>query len=182
MIVSVYIQHLSNCCVFTGPVTPLDFSELSTTVTSSGMKSDQPAKLAIDRTVSSCSSLYGIGKTWLRVDVRTVRYIRMVRLLFPEDSEIRTTIFIGRSLHSNGSNGNIQCDKGRRASMKSWVIFTCGPPILGQYIYIERQTSSMNVCEIQVFYGKITLWILHCFSANSSCSIFQILFWISTVV
>ena len=163
--VSICTEYVNSCCLLTGPVTPLDFSEVSATVTSSGSKSDQPPNYAIDGTVSSCSSLSGMGKTWLRVDLRIVRYITKVRSLFDEGSKTRTTISIGRSLQNNGANGNLVCDKVGRILRKSWVNFTCETPILGQFIYIERRyTSMMKICEIEIFYGKIVFRILRFFS------------------
>ena len=119
---------------------------------SSGFDSSQPLINAIDNMASSCSSLSGGSKTWLRLDILTVRYIREVRFLF-NGSASGSAIFIGRSLRNNGATENLKCCV--ISSDDTDFLCTCCLPVLGQVIYIERMATSMKICEIEVFYGKI---------------------------
>ena len=66
------------------------------------------------------------------------------------------TVYIGRSLRNNGADDNTWCGTVSNVSGYQWENFTCPLPVLGQFIYIERSNSSMRICEIEVFYGKIT--------------------------
>ena len=78
--------YLRSYCLI-GPPYALDWSRETATVVSSGSDSSRLPELAIDGNTSSnktlCSSITGAGKAWLQVDVQTVRYIREVRILFP---------------------------------------------------------------------------------------------------
>jgi protein tyrosine phosphatase len=135
-----------------GSDSPLNFTQERATVVSSGRRnSDPPPYLAIDGNRESCSLLSGRVKTWLRIDVRTVRYIKKLRVFFDKATETRTTIFIGRSLQSNGSKGNELCGKFGKIKKRKKLL-TCEQPILGQFIYIESNSRSVNICEIEVYY------------------------------
>ena len=138
----------------------MDWSKETATVVSSGLDSSGLPELAIDGNTSSnkslCSSITGTGKAWLRVDVQTVRYIREVRILFPNGNGSGSVIYVGRSLQNNGSLGNQECGTiSNDATVSHWKNITCSQPVLGQIIYIEGTTNSMEICEIQVFYGNV---------------------------
>ena len=139
-----------------GPPHPLDWSKERATFASSGLNSSQPPALAIDGISTSCSSVAGARKTWLRVDIQTVRYTREVRLLFLESSGAGAIIFVGRSLQNDGALGNEKCGTvSNNVTASHWRNVTCYQPILGQFIYVERSNNSMKICEIQVFYGNL---------------------------
>ena len=115
--------------------------------------------LAIDGNPSSCSLLTKSDPvTWMRVDIQSVRYIRDVLLQFHgSETAADKTVFVGRSLRGNGSMNNTQYSRvflSRNGAV--WNNFTSPQPVLGQFIYIQTSKSSMQVCEIKVFYGKVT--------------------------
>ena len=152
--------HLFEVIFLIGPPYALDWSKETATVVSSGSDSSRLPELAIDGRISSnkalCSAITGAGKAWLRVDAQTVRYIREVRILFPNGDGLGTVILVGRSLQNNGSLGNEECGTiSNDATASHWKNITCSQPVLGQIIYIEGTTNSMEVCEIQVFYGNV---------------------------
>ena len=152
--------HLLQVIFLIGPSYALDWSKETATVVSSGSDSNRLPELAIDGRISSsialCSAITGAGKAWLRVDAQTVRYIREVRILFPNGDGLGTVILVGRSLQNNGSLGNEECGTiSNNAAASHWKNITCSHPVLGQIIYIEGITNSMEVCEIQVFYGNV---------------------------
>jgi hypothetical protein len=141
-----------------GLLHPLSLSEKGTTVVSSGYYPHQPPTFAIDGLLSSCTSVVGEGTTWLRVDIKTTWYIREVRLLFGQDSGKDVLVFVGRGLRRNGRSSNTQCHAAAfsvvNGSNHNWVSFTCDLPVLGQFIYIQKKTSSMQICEINFSYDK----------------------------
>ena len=152
-------MYLRSSCLI-GPPYALDWSKETATVVSSGSDSCRLPEFAIDGKTSSnkimCSSITGAGKAWLRVDAQTVRYIREVRILFPNGDGSGTAILVGRSLANNGSLGNEECGTiSKYATASRWKNITCSQPVLGQIIYIEGTTNSMEICEIQVFYGVV---------------------------
>ena len=141
--------------IIIGPSLPLNLTEDGATIVSSGNSSNRPLVNAIDGKPSSCSSLTSGGgsKTWLQVYIQTVRYIKNIRLLFngtTSDGEI----MIGRSLLNNGSSSNTQSRPlSSNGKGVHWKNVKCYRPILGQVIYIVSMATSMEICEIEVFYG-----------------------------
>ena len=147
-------RDVNFCYLLVGPHSALNLSEENATAVSSGSVSSRPPSLAIDGTSSSCSSVSGTSKAWLRVDIQPVRFIREVRLLFRGGSGVSATIRVGRSLQKNGALNNEKCSGISNSTVSSyWKNDTCSQPILGQFIYIESPNNSMQICEIEVFYG-----------------------------
>ena len=147
-------RDVNFCYLLIGPPSALTLSEENATAVSSRPVSSRPPSLAIDGTSSSCSSVSGTSKAWLRVDIQPVRFIREVRLLFHEGSGVGATILVGRSLQKNGALNNEKCGGISNSTVSSyWKNVTCSQPILGQFIYIESPSNSMQICEIEVFYG-----------------------------
>ena len=143
-----------------GPQYPLNLFEERATAVSSGVDSNRPLSLAIDGSSSSdiaaCSYVKGSDSgTWLRIDIQSVRYISMVSILFKDSGQ--HTIFVGRSLKMNGALDNTKC-KGSTTTIKKvpWKRYICSQPVLGEFIYIQASKTSMKICEIKVFYGKIS--------------------------
>ena len=143
-----------------GPQYPLNLFEERTTAVSSGEDSNRPLSLAIDgnssRDIAACSYVKGSDSgSWLRIDIKSVRYISKVLILFKDKGA--DTIFVGRSLKKNGARDNAKC-KGSTATIERvpWKRYTCSQPVLGEFIYIQTSNKSMNICEIKVFYGKIS--------------------------
>ena len=126
------------------------------TAVSSGFVLSFPPELAIDGR-NSCSSLTGADKTWLRVDIQTVCYIREVRLLL-SDEGLDVTVMSGRSLRGNGAKDNTACNIRvvSNGKLLHWETFICEQRILGQFIYIESWANSLRICEVEVFCGKVT--------------------------
>ena len=142
----------------------LSLAKEGATAKSSGFVLSSPPELAIDGRNYSCSSLTGAGKTWLRVDIQTVCYIREVQLLL-SDKELDITVMSGRSLRGNGAQANTACSKRvvSNGKLLHWETFICEQPILGQFIYIESQANSLRICEVEAFYGKVTDFVhRHC--------------------
>jgi hypothetical protein len=140
-----------------GSPAPLTMSNTKATVESSGFDSNQPAMLAIDDHFSSCSLLTGVAKTWLRVDIQTILYIKQVRLLFNnESSGMGVKVYVGKSLRDNGLQGNTRYHPVSNATSGfQRMSFICEPPALGQFIYIEKNAVEMQLCETEVFYDNI---------------------------
>ena len=131
-------------------------SDARATVVSSGSDSNRPPVLVIDGNSTSCSSFTGATRTWLRVDIQTIRYITEVQLLFNERSGVGVKVYVGRGLRVNGLHDNTRCRPVSNASngLQS-MNFTCRLPALGQFIYIEKEANEMQLCEIKVFYGDV---------------------------
>ena len=130
------------------------------TVVSSGSDSRQPAVLVLDGISTSCSSFTGVAKTWLRVDIQTILYIRQVRLLFGGNSYsgAGVDVYVGRGLRNNGLHENLRCHSVLSVVTRfQWMKYTCQQPAIGQYIYIEKWRSSMELCEIAAFYGNVSV-------------------------
>ena len=145
-----------------GPPHALNLVKERAIVASSGSDSIQSPSLAIDGKSTPCALFTGAGKTWLRVDIQTVRYIREVRLLF-KNGAADATIFVGRGLKNNGASDNEKCGTfSNDVTSSHWKNVSCMEPNLGQFIYIESPSQSMRICEIQVFYGNAVL--LYCCS------------------
>ena len=138
-----------------GPPHELNLFKGRASVVSSGLNSSRPSALAIDGVSSSCSSLIGTGKTWLRVDIQSLRLIREVHILFLEDTGAGVVILVGRSLRNNGYSDNVVCGTVSNNVTSLWNNVTCSKPVFGQFIYIESPNNSMTICEIQVFYGNV---------------------------
>ena len=155
---SVFILEVICCCLLIGPGYAVNFFEENAIVVSSGSVSGRSPALVIDGISSSCSSLTGASKTWLRVDIQIVRYIREVRILFVEGTGAGAIIRVGRSLRSNGALDNDLCGTvSTTVTPPRWRNITCNWPVLGQFIYIESPINSTKICEIQVFYGDVIL-------------------------
>ena len=122
---------------------------------SSGFDYNRPPIFAIDGLLSSCTSVIGEGTRWLRVALQTTQYIREVTVLFYQGKGKDVVVFIGRGLRQNGRLGNTPCHAvSSGVNGSEWVRFTCHLPVLGQFIYIEKQTSSIQICEIKLSYGN----------------------------
>jgi protein tyrosine phosphatase len=141
--------------IIVGPTVPLNLTEVGAIIESSEYDSNHPSVNAIDNTVSSCSLFTSSSKTWMRVSIPTLRYIKEVRILF-NSSTSGERVFIGRSQASNGLNGNTNCRPlSKNGEGYHWENRTCYQPILGQIIYIEMMSTSMQICHIEVFYDEV---------------------------
>jgi hypothetical protein len=130
----------------------------------SGFDSQHPT-LAVDGLLSPrenlCSSLTGTSKTWLRIDIQTVRYIKEIRfLLYSAFGTTTTTVYIGRSMVNEGSRDNTLCgsvpfSRNDNECLYLWTNVTCILPILGQIIYTESLNDSLIICKIEVFYDNV---------------------------
>ena len=153
------LRHFLYCVliIFIAPSSPLNLTKEGATTVSSGYSSSHPLMNAIDDKPSSCSSLTsGKGsKTWLQVYVQTLWYIKEVRLLFNGNTS-NAKLLIGRSLATNGLLGNTKSRPlSNSGSGLHWENVTCYQPILGQVIYIESMSTSMQICHIEVLYGQM---------------------------
>jgi hypothetical protein len=141
-----------------GALRLLNMSVQTASLASSGSTRTESLALAIDGIISpsKCTSLSGESNAWLRVEIGSVRYIGMIRILFAKGNRENTSVSVGRSLKSNGSVGNEKCGTVIKGSTAyGWKDITCSKSVFGQFIYIESSSRELQICEIQVFYGNI---------------------------
>ena len=131
----------------------LNLTEEGATVVSSSQPAARSVDVGLSSHASLCLTTTGTEKTWLRIDIQTVRSILLIQVSFSGDSEvpINVSVRVGRSLRSNGFDDNAICKT--QSSEPLHKAFACPQVTLGQYVYIETKTKTMKICEIQVFYG-----------------------------
>lgn len=120
--------------------------------------------MAIDGDASymqaQCAATISGSNPFLRIDLKRPHLIRRVDIKFYGDGGNGSTIQVGGNLIDAG---NYQCGDALsyQTNSENFYNFSCSVSQLGQYVIVSiAGTAQLQVCEVQVFTGRLFLWLV----------------------